>query len=67
MPGLIRFVRDFAYGVHAGHGIRHGVPRSGAVRGCRPVGDDARGRVGPVRADPAGSGQLPAVAGGLPA
>ncbi|MGW1740779.1 hypothetical protein ACWCPQ_18460 [Nocardia sp. NPDC001965] len=66
MQGLIRFVRDFAYGLHAGHGIRHGVPRAGAVRGCRAVGDDARGRVGPVRVDPAESGR-PVVAGSLPA
>ncbi|MGA6204753.1 hypothetical protein ACPESR_08340 [Nocardia testacea] len=30
MGGLVRFVRDFALGVHTANGIRHGVTREGS-------------------------------------
>ncbi|MET8800303.1 hypothetical protein ABZV91_28395 [Nocardia sp. NPDC004568] len=32
---LLRFASDFAIGVHAGHGIRHGVPERDARRAGR--------------------------------
>lgn len=33
MPTLIQLVKDLAHGLHAGHGIRHGVPGSDRLSG----------------------------------
>ncbi|GGK95946.1 hypothetical protein [Nocardia jinanensis] len=58
MRGLIGFARDFAYGVHAGHGIRHGVPQANGAD-CAG-GDDPSDR---VRAEPVESGRRPTAGG----
>lgn len=36
LAALGRFARDFACGVHEGHGMRHHVPRSAAARIRQP-------------------------------
>lgn len=53
MGGLVRFVRDFALGVHTANGIRHGVTREGSrepVPASAENGGVWRPRGGPVAA-----------------
>lgn len=67
MRALVRFARDFAVGVHVGHGIRHGVPAAPRPRNGRAADAVVPNRdVEPVT--PAGPRcrQRPAAAGGFP-